>query len=139
MDYSRAGLAACFGPQGSQVTTTMPNATLFNLVEEITALRKQPAANGRSSKVLANTGNLRIILMLLQAGAQLPEHTAAGPVQVQVMKGALRMGVNEERFEVGAGQSLVIEAGARHSVEATEATAVLLTMALPAGAAPGEH
>ncbi len=87
-------------------------------------------SSGRAAKSVLHGAHLRGVVMALDAGRALDEHTAPGPAVLQVLSGDLEL-----RWE---GESLALTAGdlapipdAVHSVHASSRCAFLLTISLP--------
>lgn len=106
----------------------------FDLKAEIERLRGENAwQGGRDSKTLVKRTDFRIVLTVLQSGARLHEHKAAGPISVQVIAGHIRMHVGGKIFDLPAGNLLALERALPHDVEALEDSAFLLTICWPEG------
>lgn len=71
---------------------------------------------------------LRQTLVGMRQGARLAEHQNPGEATVQVLHGRVRMIVGELSWEAGTGDLLIVP-DARHSLEALEDSAILLTVA----------
>ena len=65
--------------------------------------------------------DLRIVLVVMRAGARIAEHRAAETVAVHAVSGHIRLRVPD--------RLLVLEKGVRHDVEAIQESAFLLTIA----------
>ena len=100
----------------------------FDLEEEIRRMRMTLKPGDHISKTLVRAHDLRLVLMLLQRGARLPEHQIEGPSSVQGLDGRVILTTAGERLELGPGQMLVIEHDVPHALEAAEDSAVLLTI-----------
>ena len=70
------------------------------------------------------------LVFWFDAGGHLAEHSAPGLVTIQVLRGLLVVEAAQEIHRLGTGELLVLEAGLPHSVEASEASAMLLTVSL---------
>jgi quercetin dioxygenase-like cupin family protein len=80
------------------------------------------------SKVVHRGEDLDVTVFGFDAGEGLSEHRAARPAVVQVLSGCLRFTVDGEDLDLGAGSWLHMAAGAPHSLVATEATVMQLTL-----------
>lgn len=78
--------------------------------------------------VLVNESDLRLVLLCLRAGQQVPEHSAAGSITVQAITGRATFYDGDEACEMFAGTLVHLEAGRAHRVEAHTDTALLVTM-----------
>ncbi len=107
----------------------------FHLNAEIEQLRKEAAwQGGRNSKTLVKHSDFRVVLTVLESGARLHEHRAAGRISVQTVAGHIRMQVDGKVLDLPAGHLLALERAIAHDVEALEESAFLLTIAWPEGA-----
>src|SRR3954469_13477555 len=61
----------------------------FDLAAEVATLRAEPAYrdNGRTSKTLARSGPLRLVLTAVRAGTEIGAERADGPVAIEVLEG----------------------------------------------------
>jgi quercetin dioxygenase-like cupin family protein len=84
--------------------------------------------SARNARTLLKMGPLRVTLVVLEAGGELAEHEAAGPITVQVVHGRIQFTAGEERHDIGPGQLLAAGPGVRHSVASAEGAAFLLTV-----------
>jgi quercetin dioxygenase-like cupin family protein len=110
----------------------------FHLAETAESLRAEAefAANGRTGLTLVKGPELRVVLMVLQAGAGLAEHHAPGPITVHVLEGELRFSSAGEVIYLRPGELLALPSRQPHAVEAVHESAFLLTIA-PEGAKGG--
>ena len=72
---------------------------------------------------------LRQTLIALTAGSGLAEHNSPGEATLQVLRGRVRLTAAGDSVEAEAGEFLVIPPQ-RHSLDAIDDSAVLLTVAL---------
>lgn len=104
----------------------------FNLTREIELLLAEPEWKaGQNSKTLVKYDMLRVVLIVLRAGAQIPEHKAAGPISIHNVRGRIRVRAHGRTFDLPAGGLLTLEQGAPHDVEGVEDSAFVLTIAWP--------
>jgi uncharacterized protein (DUF2249 family)/quercetin dioxygenase-like cupin family protein len=90
-----------------------------------------------NSIVLVNKPDMRIVLLCLRAGQQVPEHSTAGSITVQAITGRAAFYDGEEACEMFAGTLLRLEAGRSHRVVAHTDAALLVTMIKTASATEG--
>lgn len=83
----------------------------------------------RNSATLVKGTGLRVVLVALHAGAAIKEHSAEGPITVQVLQGRLDFAAGGETHALAAGDLLTLGAGIPHAVHAPEEAAFLLTIA----------
>ena len=88
-------------------------------------------ASGRSARTRLKDGALRVTLVALAPGGQIPEHRADGPITVQPLAGRIRFIAMGVGHDLGPGEMLSLRAGIPHVVESDEGAAFLLTLALP--------
>jgi quercetin dioxygenase-like cupin family protein len=85
-------------------------------------------AGATTSRVLVDNDAVRVVAFAFDAGEQLTEHTAALPVVVQVLRGAVRFAVGDDEHELGSGDGVYLPAHASHALEALEPTLLTLVM-----------
>ena len=94
----------------------------------------QRASSGRSAHTVygGHEHVLRQTVIALVAGQKLDEHENPGEATVHVLHGRVRLDAGDDSWEGSTGD-LIIVPGSRHSLEAVEASTILLTVAkLPA-------
>jgi quercetin dioxygenase-like cupin family protein len=102
----------------------------------LTALARQQlklahtASSGRSAHTVygGHEHVLRQTVVALDAGQRLEEHENPGEATVHVLHGRVRLDAGDTSWEGSPGDLLVVPAS-RHSLEALESSAVLLTVA----------
>jgi len=90
----------------------------------------QDASSGRSSHTVygGHEHVLRQTLIALAAGQLLDEHENPGEATVHVLHGRVRLAAGDTAWEGSPGDLLVVP-DSRHTLEALEGSAVLLTVA----------
>lgn len=104
----------------------------FDLESEISALEThKPWPQGLTSRMLLKTDDLRIVLIVMQAGARMEEHHSDGRISIQVLRGAIRTRVQHNVVDLTPGRLLALDRSIKHDVEARDDSAFLLTIAWP--------
>jgi quercetin dioxygenase-like cupin family protein len=83
----------------------------------------------RNAITIFKTNGLRIVLIALQAGAEMKTHTAPGIISVQVLEGLITFRTEQQTTDLTQGQMLALHKGIPHSVLAREESVFLLTLA----------
>jgi quercetin dioxygenase-like cupin family protein len=76
---------------------------------------------------------LNVVLLVMKEGNRLDEHSAPGPITLNVHEGRIRFSAADKVVEAEAGTVLACEAGVRHSVEALGEAVCLLNVATGSG------
>ncbi len=82
----------------------------------------------RNAMTLVKQPVFRIVLVALQAGAEIAEHETEGPITVHALEGRLAIRVGTEESALTAGQLLILRSGLRHTIHAQADSAFLLTL-----------
>jgi quercetin dioxygenase-like cupin family protein len=107
----------------------MEKSSLTALVRQQLTLA-QTASSGRSAHTVygGHEHSLRQTVIALAAGQMLDEHENPGEATVHVLHGRVRLAAGEQAWEGSPGDLLIVPQS-RHTLEALEAAAVLLTVA----------
>ena len=107
---------------------------MIDLHANAAALRAEsaPTRHGHRQMTLFKQAGRTIALFVLDAGASLSEHAAAGVVTVQVIEGELHMTVAGESRHLSPGGLLIMASGVRHDVRASSPAVFLLQVSLAA-------
>jgi len=100
-----------------------------DLEEEIRRMRTSPRSGGHLGKTLLRNADMRVVLMILERGARIPDHRAEGSLTIQTLDGRVIVTLLESSFDLASGQLLAIEHDVSHALVAIEDSAVLLTIA----------
>ena len=106
----------------------------LDLLREAAALEQgtREGSRGFKSATLLR-GPLTLVLFAFDAGASLLEHKAPGVITIHVLSGALTVQAEGQVHELRANQVLSLPPGVRHSVNADEASRMLLTICATGG------
>lgn len=109
---------------------------ILDLNEERDRTTEAPGRPGRRARILLNDGPLRVTLIVIDAGGEIAEHHAPGPITVQPLDGSMRFTANGQTRDIGPGRLLHLGAGVPHSVASAKGCAFLLTHVRPATDSP---
>lgn len=103
----------------------------FDLAKDAERLRGESPWNqhGRNAVTLVKHSDLRIVFILMKAGARLQEHHAGARISVHALSGHARLHLSDRIVDLPAGHLLALERDIPHDLEAVEESAVLLTIA----------
>ncbi|EON24794.1 hypothetical protein CF8_1172 [Nocardioides sp. CF8] len=89
------------------------------------------ASSGRSAHTIygGHEHSLRQTLIALRAGSRLDEHENPGEATLQVLHGRVTLAAGENKWNGSPGDLMTIP-DSRHSLDAVEDSAVLLTVAV---------
>ena len=80
------------------------------------------------SKTVYADEAVKVVLMALDAGQELSEHTAAMPADIQILSGQARVSLGDDAHDLQSGAWVHMHAHLRHSVVANTPTILLLTL-----------
>lgn len=102
----------------------------FDLAAEAATLIAEAgqSASGRSSKTLVKVPRLHLTLTAARAGTRFEEHSTHAPATVLGLIGTFQVMVGEQSFRLGPQQAVTLVPGIKHSIDATEDCAFLLTL-----------
>ncbi|GMU93748.1 MAG: hypothetical protein AMXMBFR4_28060 [Candidatus Hydrogenedentota bacterium] len=101
--------------------------TMYSLINDITA-DIQIQTNSIVSKTAYQDEHLKAVLMALDAGQELSEHTASMPAIIHLLQGEARVSLGEDSHELQAGAWIHMPANLKHSVAAITPTVLLLLL-----------
>lgn len=122
--------AATKAGEGRSALVPLGPILSFDLAAEADALRREEPwrAGGHNARTLIKHADLRIVLIVLRAGARLHEHKTDNRISVQTLSGHVRLHLPNEAIDLPAGRMLVLDKAIPHDVVADEDSAILLTM-----------
>jgi quercetin dioxygenase-like cupin family protein len=82
----------------------------------------------RQSVTLAREAGVSLVMMAMEAGDAINEHSAPGVVTVHVLRGQAAVTAGDEEAELRSGELVMLQPGVRHDVRAAEQAVVLLTI-----------
>lgn len=86
------------------------------------------ARTGRTARTLVKDGPLRLTLMAIAAGRDLPVHSTDGPVTIHVLQGEVSFEALGQEYPLKTGDVLVLAPGVEHSARSPEGVLFLLTV-----------
>lgn len=107
-----------------------PHASVHTLDLEKTADRliAQLPGHRRQSETLAREGGTSVVMMAMEAGDIVQEHSAKGPVSVHLLRGHAILTAGGKGVELRPGQLGFMEPGLMHDLRAEQQSVVLLTL-----------
>ena len=113
----------------------MIQATLerYDLKQKLEQLRFEAAksAHGHATMTLAKNADTNLVLLALQAQAELLEHTAPGVLNLLILEGRIVFSAQGQELELNQHDLVTLGARVGHALKALEPSAVLLTIAIP--------
>jgi quercetin dioxygenase-like cupin family protein len=73
---------------------------------------------GHTARTLIREDDMRIVLVVMRAGARIAEHGANDTASIHAISGHVRLRLPDNAVDLPAGRLLVLERGLRHDVEA---------------------
>lgn len=87
---------------------------------------------GHDAVTLVKYPDLRVVHLVMKAGARLDDHRIRGAMVVLLLTGAVRVQVAEDIVELRPQQALALERNLPHDVVALEDSSLFVTIAWPA-------
>lgn len=120
-------------PGSNDDGTMIADLAHFDLPQEIAESEKRkPWPSGIYARTLYKKSDFRLVLISMEASAEMREHHVDGTSSVQVLKGHIRYSTQGQVYELRAGGLLTLGASIKHEVEAMEESEFLLTISWPA-------
>ena len=122
---------------GTTGTLTRPAHTVagpaltFDLARETAQLRNEIATTpiDRHAKTLSKEADFSIVLLVMEEGAVVRQHTVPAEIALHTLSGHLRVDTSAQQFDLLAGELVVLEAGVPFKLEAHRGSSFLLIVA----------
>jgi quercetin dioxygenase-like cupin family protein len=104
---------------------------VFDLPAILSDLKREATwrTGRRNAVTLLKQPGLRVVLVALQAGAEVASHQTETPVIVQALEGRVAVRIDADERVLTVGQVLTLRPGLTHGVYAQTEAAFLLTLA----------
>jgi quercetin dioxygenase-like cupin family protein len=103
---------------------------LYDLNAEIERFPPDPGSVARHrAEILIKTTTLRVVLVTMLAGGEMHEHAAPGPTTIQVLRGSIRLTIDDVAQDLNEGNLISLAGGVQHAVNGIADGAFLLTIA----------
>lgn len=104
----------------------------LDLARELDQLQREPEWDkGQNAKTIVKYDSLRVVLMVVKARVQIPQHVTEGRITIQTIRGHILVRADQRTFDLPLGALLALDHGLPHDVEAIEDSGFLLTIAWP--------
>ncbi len=102
----------------------------FDLASELDRMRasQHAATPHHVAKTLVRSPDLRVVLIALDAGADVAEHRADSAITLQVLDGRICLTSPGSELQLAAGTVATLDRGVRHALHAIERSSVLLSL-----------
>ncbi len=102
----------------------------INLDNFIEQLKGEPSwkESDRNSITVFKTNGLRIQIIALHEGAEMPPHSVDGHISLQVLEGQIKFVTEAQTLELSKGHMLALHQQLAHSVIALKESVLILTL-----------
>lgn len=101
----------------------MDHATVMSLAEQVSCQQGQIV-----SKTLAQNDHVSLTLFAFDAGEEISTHESEGDALILVLEGSAEVVISGTKYEVKAGESIVMPSRAPHAVRAPEKLKMFLVV-----------
>ncbi len=128
------------GGTGHNDSEILKSPTLFdcgafiNLSTEIDRLQADASfkeESGHKTKLLLKYPEFRLVLIFMRASSRWDDHQTKARIFIHVLRGRIQFHTSNGTFDLQPGQLLALDPGIKHSVDASEESAFLLTLSDP--------
>ncbi|MBM3290043.1 MAG: cupin domain-containing protein [Candidatus Hydrogenedentes bacterium] len=102
----------------------MSNLTVHSRIRDAIEIQRDSIV----SKTVFAGDHAKVVLMALDAGQELSEHTAAMPAVIHLIEGEADVTLGDDAHRLAAGAWVHMPAHRRHSMKAVTPTVLLLTL-----------
>jgi quercetin dioxygenase-like cupin family protein len=104
----------------------------FDIPEALRKLRTEdtPARFGHRQITLDQYGPVTLVLFSFEPGGVLKDHRAAGVVTIHALEGEVTVRTEAQQYQLSPKMLVMLAPNVKHSVEAAQQSAVLLTVCL---------
>ena len=102
---------------------------LIDLEAAADRLKAKLPGHRRQTETLAREAGTSVVMMAMEAGDAIKEHSATSPVSVQLLRGHIALNAGGQALELRPGQLAFMQPNVPHDVSALEQSVVLLTLA----------
>lgn len=114
-------------PKGDYPATTPVH--LLDLEAAADRLTAKLPGHRRQTETLAREAGTSVVMMAMEAGDAIKEHSAKSPVSVHLLRGHIALNAGGQALELRPGQLAFMQPSVPHDVSALEQSVVLLTLA----------
>ncbi len=109
--------------------TQSPSTFAFHLEAEMQKAAAQPMIAGKATHTLVAYHNFKQLMIYMQPGSRWNEHSTAGRISLQVLRGKIRLMALNQQHELSPGDLFSLDSNTKHDVEGVEESWFLLTVA----------
>ncbi|MGH2632555.1 MAG: cupin domain-containing protein [Tepidiformaceae bacterium] len=103
-------------------------AHLIDIEAEADRLLQALASGGRQAQNIAREGGVSLVLMAIEGGDSVREHSTPGATTVTAIRGHIVVTGGGQAMDLRPGQLVLFQPGVRHDLRAEEQSVVLLTI-----------
>lgn len=113
---------------------TKPEPTVGGIEFDLAAIAEEMRAeapyvrDGHTARTLVRSDDLRVVFVVMRAGATIAEHRAKNTISIQAIHGRVRVRFGARAAELAPGRLVSLEPGLAHDLEAIEEGSFLLTL-----------
>lgn len=100
----------------------------IDLETEADKLLESLPGHRRKTRSLAREAGVSVVMMAMEGGDAVHEHSAPGVVTVHAMRGHVNLRTGGETIELRSGQLAVFQPAVKHDLEAQEQSVIVLTL-----------